>query len=290
MEDEARYERVEVPGGSLFVRTIGDGNPVLVLHGGPEFDHTYLVPGIDVLADDFRLIAYDQRGRGRSDGDPEAIDLNSEIEDLDRMRRHLGLEKIALIGHSWGGILGAAYVIAHPNRVSHLVLMNSAPLTFDGYQRTREKRRALVGEHAAQLDAIAAAEEFARGDPEALAQYCSIVFRKGVFNPASLDRLDFTFSGHDRESILRSRRIEERLAAETYSNPAFDLLEDLGLADVRTLVLHGDEDFVPVGEAEAIAAAVPRARLTVIPQCGHFAFVEHPEAVRREIVRFLSEV
>jgi proline iminopeptidase len=102
---QAAESRIAVGGGvSLYVRTIGEGQPLIVLHGGPDFDHAYLLPDLDRLADTARLIYYDQRGRGRSAEGvrPEEVTLVSEVEDLDRVRQHLGHDKAVLLGHSWG--------------------------------------------------------------------------------------------------------------------------------------------------------------------------------------------
>jgi proline iminopeptidase len=86
----------------LFCRDVGEGHPIVVLHGGPEFDHAYFLPELDRLADSFRLIYYDQRGRGRSAVGvrPEDVSIRSEIDDLECVRSHLGLESVAVLGHS----------------------------------------------------------------------------------------------------------------------------------------------------------------------------------------------
>jgi len=81
-----------VPGARLHYRVIGSSTPLVVLHGGPDFDHHYLLPELDRLAGVARLIYYDQRGRGRSADlvAPEDVTLESEVEDLDRLRRISG--------------------------------------------------------------------------------------------------------------------------------------------------------------------------------------------------------
>jgi proline iminopeptidase len=81
------------------------------------------------VAERFRIIYYDQRGRGRSaDGvRPEEVSLESEMDDLDHVRRYLGLDSMALLGHSWGGVLAMEYASRHPERLTHLILMNTAP-------------------------------------------------------------------------------------------------------------------------------------------------------------------
>src|SRR5690349_11290357 len=100
-----------VSGAQLFFREIGAGSPFVVLHGGPDFNHHYLLPEMDRLAGTFRLIYYDQRGRGRSSGDvvPEDVTIESEVDDLDRLRVKLGLDTMALLGHSWGCIVAMEY-------------------------------------------------------------------------------------------------------------------------------------------------------------------------------------
>jgi pimeloyl-ACP methyl ester carboxylesterase len=123
--------RIPVTGASLFARVVGKGTPVIVLHGGPNFDHRYLLPDLDRLSDFVRLIYYDQRGRGKSVENVRAEDvtLASALEDLDRVREHFRLESAVLLGHSWGALLALEYALRHPTRVSQLILMNPAPVS-----------------------------------------------------------------------------------------------------------------------------------------------------------------
>lgn len=97
-DGHVRTERAQ-----LYYRTVGEGWPIIVLHGGPDFDHHYLLPEMDRLGDSFRLIYYDQRGRGRSTGalETDEVSIASEVEDLESVRRHFGLGSAAVLGHSW---------------------------------------------------------------------------------------------------------------------------------------------------------------------------------------------
>src|SRR5713101_2258393 len=107
----ARESRIPVAKAELYSREIGQGQPIIVLHGGPDFDHSYLVPDMDRLADTFHLVYYDQRGRGRSADrvQPEDVTLESEIGDLDAVRQHFGIGAAAVLGHSWGAVLALEY-------------------------------------------------------------------------------------------------------------------------------------------------------------------------------------
>ena len=112
-----RESRIPVGKTSLYSREIGRGEPIIVLHGGPDFDHSYLLPDMDRLSDTFRLIYYDQRGRGKSADDvqPGEVTLTSDLDDLDRVRQHFQLESPALLGHSWGAVLALEYAVRHPS-------------------------------------------------------------------------------------------------------------------------------------------------------------------------------
>src|SRR6476620_9118033 len=106
-----RESRVPIGKASLYSREIGRVQAIIVLHGGPDFDHGYLLPDLDRLADAFRLIYYDQRGRGRSADQvlPEEVTIASEMDDLDMVRQHFGLTSPALLGHSWGTVLALEF-------------------------------------------------------------------------------------------------------------------------------------------------------------------------------------
>jgi len=274
----------------LFCRDVGVGHPILVVHGGPDFDHCYFLPELDRLADAFRLVYYDQRGRGRSAEGvrPEDVTLRSEVEDLERVRAHFGLESIAVLGHSWGGVLAMEYAIRHPQHVSHLILMNTGPGSAGDWRILRQEIvRGREPRDQEEMNAIAATDAYARGDLGAEAEYYRRHFRMTLRQPELLEalvarlRANFTPDG-----VVLARTIEHRLYAETTGSPEWDLFPALRELDVPTLVLHAEDDFVPVELAARIAEAVQGARFSVLPGCGHFTYLETPERVFEEIVSF----
>src|SRR5918912_3231580 len=107
----------------MFVEEVGSGFPLIVLHGGPGLDHTNFRPWLDPLGDDFGLLYVDERGQGRSERvDPKTLSLEVFARDVDLLAEALGLERFALLGHSFGAIVttwhatevgtAAAYVIS----------------------------------------------------------------------------------------------------------------------------------------------------------------------------------
>jgi proline iminopeptidase len=273
----------------LYCRMIGSGKPLIILHGGPDFDHSYLLPELDRLSRSFRLIYYDQRGRGLSGGDvqPEQVSLASEIEDLESIQTFFELEKAAILGHSWGALLAMEYATRYPQRVSHLVLMNPAPASHADYEDFQEERRRKTPGDLQNMKALAATRGYLAGDLETDTEYNRIHFRAAIRQPALLEKLLENLRANvTPEGIRRARQIEERLYAETWDQIDYSLFPRLTQLAVPTLLVHGDGDFVPQSCAEHFAQAIPEARLVVLKDCGHFAYLERPDEVLREVSEF----
>lgn len=283
-----RYLPVEV--GKLYVREIGAGQPMVVIHGGPDFDHTYFLPDMDRLADAYHLIYYDQRGRGRSAQgvQPADVTLDSEIEDLEALRTQLGLESVAVLGHSWGGQIAMEYALRHPDRVSHLILMNAAIASYDDLLRTRQDRLGRMAAHQAQLDALRSSVAYAQGDLETVEAYYRTVFSTAIKKqPEHLQRLDISLPNYTRDGVLKARAIELRLHAERW-NVGFNLIPRLETLTNPTLILHGDYDWTPAESATRVAGAIPGAQYVLLKDCGHFAYLEDPDGVRRALAAFFA--
>jgi proline iminopeptidase len=259
---------------------------MIVLHGGPDFDHSYLLPDLDRLADVFRLIYYDQRGRGRSAGQvlPEEVTLASEIDDLDAVRQHFHLESAALLGHSWGTVLALEYALRHPERVSHLILMNPAPASTSDLSMFRKVYVQKLGADMDRQREIVASAAYREGEPEAVAARYRLHFKPALARPEDYEKLMATmkaaFVRQGKEGIVKARAVEDRLMRDTWQVDGYDLLPKLQTLSIPTLVIWGDHDFFPIEIAAHIARAIPNAQLVTLKDCGHFAYLECPGDVR----------
>lgn len=239
----------------------------------------------------FRLIYYDQRGRGRSAGGvvPEDVTIDSEVDDLDRLRQHFELDTVALLGHSWGCVLAMEFATRHPDRVTHLILLNTAPASHADLLRFREQRERDEKSSLATMEALSRTPGYAKGDIETEAEYYRAHFGATVRRSDQLEslvrRLRLHFSPED---ILKARAIEHRLYTQTWLADQYDLLPRLRQLKTPTLVIHGDYDFVPLQCAGNIAEAMAASQLMVLNDCGHFAYAECPAEVHRAIVGFVS--
>jgi proline iminopeptidase len=290
----ADSSELHIPVGkaSLHVRTIGRGRPVIVLHGGPDFDYGYLLPELDRFKDAFRLIYYDQRGRGRSADrvSPKDVTLTSDLNDIDRVRQHFRLDSPVLLGHSWGAVLAMEYALRHPTRVSHLILMNPAPASASDVAVLRKAYLAKLGADMDRQRAIVAGAAYQAGEPEAVAERYRIHFKWALTRPEDYEklmaRMKAGFIRQGKEGIVKARAIEDRLMRDTWEVPAYDLLPKLRGVRIPTLVITGDQDFIPVDIAEHIARSIPNATLVTIRGCGHFTYLECADEVRSAVDDF----
>jgi proline iminopeptidase len=290
-EPAPREGFVPVEGTMLSYRDVGQGQPIILLHGGPGFDHQYLLPDMDRLADAYRLIYYDQRGRGRfaANVNPAAVSTQTEMDDLETLRAFLHLERAAVLGHSWGGLLAMEYALRYPERVSHLILLNTAPASYDDCRLFERERVAMVPGGAERLRDLRSRPGFAEGEREARVAYYSVYYGVTLRSPELLDRLiEHLQLGWTSEDVLRARAISDRLWGETYGSPEYDLLPQLTRLRIPTLILYGDYDFVPLTCVAHIAEAIPGSRLLVLRACGHFSYLERPDEVRTALSEFFQ--
>jgi proline iminopeptidase len=241
---------------------------------------------MDRLADFFRLIYYDQRGRGESADQvrPEDVTLTSDVEDLDRVMQHFQLESAAVLGHSWGALVALEYALRNPTRVSHLILMNPAPASASDFTVLRKAYIKKLGADMDRQREIMASTAYKQGDPEAVGARYRLHFKPALKRSQDYEklmaRMKAGFISQGKVGILKARAVEDRLMGDTWEVDGYDLLPKLQKLSIPTLVIFGDRDFIPGAIAQHIAAAIPTARLVTLKNCGHFAYLECAGAVR----------
>jgi len=291
---QAHESRVKVGTVELYSRDVGAGRATLVLHGGPDFDHLYLLPELDRLADGYHLIYYDQRGRGQSTAGvrPEDVTLASDLADVDAVREHFHLDSVILLGHSWGTVLALEYALRYPEHVAQLILMNPAPASTADLKQFREIYIRKLGPDYPRQREIVATPAYQAGDPETVAARYRLHFRPALARTADYEklmtRMRAAFIRQGKDGIVKARAVEDRLMLDTWDKADYDLLPRLSAMQARTLVISGDHDFFPASIAEHIAHAVPHSKLVTLKDCGHFSYLECPIEVRKSIDRFLE--
>lgn len=273
-----------VNGTELWVKRLGSGDPIVIVHGGPVLEHSYFLPHLAPLAEEYELIFFDQRlsGRSASEVNESEVRMVAFVEDIEAVRVELGLGKIHLMGHSWGGQLAMRYAIEHEANLRSLILLDSMAASSKLW-REEEKLVAemLTEEIAAERQAILESEALEARQPEAIEKLLRVSFSIQFADPDKATELDFLVPPDYGE---RSRQF----AALAPDIESFDLHEALSTLSVPALVLYGAmEPGAGLGGA-AIAEALSGSELVVIPDAGHFPFIEQPEAFLKAVRSFLE--
>ncbi len=131
-----------INGTSLFIREIGAGSPIIIIHGGPGLNHSYFLPHLNSLATKYRLIFYDQRACGNSSGrvDSAQMSLSLFVEDIEQIRNSLKLGKITILAHSWGGLVAMNYASKYSRNLNALILSNSVSPKFGELEEETNQR------------------------------------------------------------------------------------------------------------------------------------------------------
>ncbi len=186
-------------------------------------------------------------------------------------------------------MLALEYAVRYLQRVSHMILMNPAPVSNDDFQQFRKERLANLGSDADKLNAINASAAYQEGDPQAVAAYYRILFKQGFVRPQNLDKFIANLQASStKQGVLKARAVEVQLVNDSWLLPSYNLLPQLKSLKIPTLVIYSDHDFVPATTAEHIAQAIPGARMVTLKDCGHFTYMECPEAVRQQVDALLG--
>lgn len=287
-------------GCSLYVLERGPsgGTPVVIVHGGFGAEHSYLTDAFDRLAATRHLVYYDQRGslrspyrvydHGGSLACPDSlITVDKHVQDLERLREELGVERMTLVGHSMGTFLALSYAERYPDRVAGLVLVSpGAPLT-------PVHDSALIAEQRVATNAI-----FERPEIEAERK------RAGVNGPLRSDKQRIMewrirYASANLFDVSKWRQLRGGLAfynpragsATSKTMPAtYDFVPMLRARSCPTFIVLGDHDIADMG-ARVIreqTVGISKVDLTVVPRAGHALWVDQPAGFARAVDRALK--
>jgi pimeloyl-ACP methyl ester carboxylesterase len=270
----------QINGVELFVRRIGDPElPMLVIvHGGPTWDHSYLLPAVAELAEIANVVLFDLRGCGRSSRVPpvgalpvEALQPDLLADDVAALIRHLGAERADVLGFSYGGGVAMRVVDQHPEVVRRLILASTTAFADFDVQ--------IPADRAAMRGAVDG------NDPDlsramALADLPLAIWR--------LDRAD------EWRAVLAGVRFTGDWNAPFAAGTLKPARPDdppgaLNAWGGPVLIVHGERDLTfPIEVARRLHAAVPASSPAVIPEAGHMAHFDNPAAWLGAIRGFLT--
>jgi len=275
-------ETLRAPGATIWYEVGGSaaGRPLIMVNGGPGFDHNYVLcsDAWDTIAKRRRVVFYDQRGNGRSGAlaKEQTCTVADQVADLEALRAELHADKIDLLGHSWGGYLVMAYAARHPEHVAHLLIVDSASpkwtdtdFIFKYVFPEGTDRQGALDFHDALGDSASGAKS--------MNEYLQMLF-------VSTEKRD-ELMAHSADYHY-TRSVNEILSTDLNRLDMWPVLPSLTMP---TLVVTGRYDInVAPSTAWKIHKAIPASKWKVFEKSGHLPYFEEPEAFVRTVDDFLG--
>ena len=265
-------------GVSLFVRELGDGFPVIVLHGGPGLDHSMFRPYLDPLGDEFRLLYVDERGQGRSDRvDPATLSLEVFARDVDLLATALGLDRFALLGHSFGAIVTTKHATALGTAAAYVV--SGGADSSDALDEDLHASLESLGENREAVEASWEQEKTVSTESE--------------LKELLRAQMPFHFAGDPPpgygDDIVGTPDVLRHFANIGYGD--FNYVPSLERVSKPTLVLVGKHDrTTTLRAARVLHEGIAGSELVVLSGAGHMSFVEAPDPYIGAVRTFLRKV
>jgi len=280
---------IDVPGGQVWYKVVGSGEsvPLLTLHGGPGGGHDYLEP-LNEIASERPVVFFDQLGCGKSDT-PDDVSLwriDRFVDEVTAVRDALGLDRIHLLGHSWGGWLAIEYMLGAPSGVVSLTLASTSASIPQFVYEAGTLISELPREMAETMRRLEAKGDFE--NPE---------FEAGMmeFYKRHLCRLDPW-----PDPIMRSlENLDGNIVYETMNGPTeftvignmkdWNRIEKLGEIVAPTLITCGRYDELTPACSRTLRQGIMNSRMHVFERSAHMAHLEETESYLQILSEFLRD-
>jgi proline iminopeptidase len=289
---------VDANGVLLYYEAFGRGPTLLILHGGPGASHDYFLPYLVPLARTHRLVFIDERGSGKSQKleDPKGYTIENMAEDVEAVRRALGLDRVDLLGHSYGGTLAQAYALKYQGNLRHLILgstFSSTKALNAIFVRMKEKMEPALRE---RIDRMEKEGLFGHGKDYEKQRYTSdymiAAWGEGYFPYVYQRRPDPNYDptafGGTSWDLYREMWgshgefvVDGNLASVEYTDRLVEI-------KVPTLILVGDHDECDPSLSRAMQEKITGSKMVVLPESGHMTFVDQPDLFVKTVNEFLG--
>lgn len=250
----------------------------ILLHGGPGSDHSDFKPWFDELAQHMQLIYLDHRANGQSERvDPATCTFDQLADDIEAFRQYLGLEKVYVLGHSFGGMVAQFYATKYPQSVEKLLLICTAP-SYDFYRDALAfAKRVATPKQQALIPTLFEGNLTDEDELEAWWNECfelyfyhadeKVMFETGNRPIGAMDICNYTFK---------------------HFMPSYDVRDKLPNLDIPTLIVSARHDWItPVSQGEEIHRLLPNSQMIVFEKSGHMPFIEEQAAFIKTLIDFI---
>lgn len=244
----------------LYFEESGNGDPIIFVHGWME-DYSMWSSQIEYFSREYMVVAYDQRGHGRSDKPEKGYSIQTLSDDLFSFSQNLNIERFILIGHSMGGMAAMVFALAHPDKISKLILIGT-----DAKSTLSLRIMLWTFLHVLPYST------FAEGS--------DIKF----FKPTEKMKKDAA------ERALRTPKYAAYECFKAFCTN-YDIRDRVSGIKVPTLIMVGDKDsLTPLKLSQYLNRQIEGSKLIIVPDCKHMPMIENPEKVNAIIDKFIKEV
>jgi proline iminopeptidase len=290
---------VDAHGVLIYYKSLGQGPPLMIVHGGPGADHTYFLPYLLPLARTHRLIFIDERGSGRSERlqDTSRYTVEAMADDVEDVRVALNLGQISLLGHSYGGVLAQAYALKYPQNLSHLILNSTFASTREMNEVLAREKAQMPSKKLARLNQLEAAGLFGKGEawehgryPE---EYEKLAWGPGYFPFLYGARPDPNYDpvqmGNTSWELYREMWGSHGEFVIDGNLKSVEYVDRLSTIHVPTLILVGDHDECDPALSREMHDKITGSQLVILPNSGHMNFVDQPDMWHKTVEEFLAK-
>jgi proline iminopeptidase len=288
---------VDAHGVLIYYKTLGQGAPLVIVHGGPGASHDYFLPYLLPLARTNRLVFIDERGSGRSEKleDPKGYTVENMVEDVEAVRTELGLGPITLLGHSFGGVLAQAYALKYQTNLTHLILCSTFHSTTALNKVFDDMKAKMPPDVRARIDKMEKAGLYGHGKPYEQGRYTSdymiAAWGDGYFPYLYQNRPDPNFDpagmGAMSWDLYREMWGSHGEFIVDGNLKSVEYADRLSSLHVPTLITVGDHDEVAPSISQDMQAKIAGSKLVILPKSGHMTFVDQPSLFLTAVNEFV---
>lgn len=290
---------VDSHGALIYYQIVGQGAPLFIIHGGPGASHDYFLPYLLPLMRSNKLVFIDERGSGKSSKleDAKQYTVANMVEDIETVRQALGLGKITLLGHSFGGVLVQAYALKYQKNLSHLILCSTFASAKEANEALARMKADMTSADRDRLNALEAAGLFGKGEPWERGRYSEeharLAWGKAYFPFLYSNHPDPTYdplgaNGTTAWDVYREMWGSDGEFVVGGNLKEVEYVSRLPEIKVRTLIIVGDHDECDPKMSREMHEKIAGSQLTILPNSGHMTFVDQPEMFLKAIRNFVA--
>ncbi|MFI0429985.1 alpha/beta fold hydrolase [Mariniflexile sp. HMF6888] len=278
----------EVNGVKHYYKIIGEGEPFIILHGGPGMYHDELYPFFLDFARENKIIFYDQRGNGKSlleKIDSTTFNVELLVDDLEELRKVFGIENLNIIGHSWGGLLAMYYGVEYPENIKRLILVDAAPVNTELLIACYKKQISMFKpEEWEYVQKLWESKEYLEGDPEIHNEAMRISEGTVFSNKSVID--DYMKVAAFDEVTAKNAVALNDLATQIKLN--IHVQDKLSNIKCPTLIINGKDDFIVEEAVQLANTLIVNSEVVYIENAGHYPYIENKKAFFEELNKFIE--